>query len=238
MLADQRRADVIQYHRRAQVHRAGRRHHDHKESRPLPGDRVTNTTQNTKAAARPTWGSSGSTSRMCRCRRSPAGLTRNENRSDRSSTAIKGPPPSSGPSHRSQRARPSPEQQRLRHEQTNDFVSPHDGRCAFAGLARGHGRPGHRRSLASDAADADGNHDDAAAASAGLLAREQWTQPPAGSGPDPTCVNSNFAMSGTNTATWTITCQNPPSTGTGQITRMGAERLDGRHQLTCRRKAR
>ena len=47
-----------------------------------------------------------------------------------------------------------------------------------------------------------------------------WTQPPAGSGPDPTCVNSNFAMSG-NTATWTITCQNPPSTGTGQITRMG-----------------
>ena len=54
-----------------------------------------------------------------------------------------------------------------------------------------------------------------------------WTQPPAGSGPDPSCVNSNFAMSANNTATWTITCQNPPSTGTGQITRMGANAWTG-----------
>ena len=53
-----------------------------------------------------------------------------------------------------------------------------------------------------------------------------WTQPPAGSGPDPTCVNSNFAMAG-QTATWTITCRNPPSTGTGQITRMGADAWAG-----------
>jgi hypothetical protein len=53
-----------------------------------------------------------------------------------------------------------------------------------------------------------------------------WTQPPAGSGPDPTCINSNFAMMG-NRATWTITCQNPPSTGMGEITRMGANAWDG-----------
>lgn len=60
---------------------------------------------------------------------------------------------------------------------------------------------------------------------------QQWTQPPAGSGPDPTCVNSNFAMSANNTATWTITCQNPPSTGTGTITRMGANAWTGAIQF-------
>jgi len=54
----------------------------------------------------------------------------------------------------------------------------------------------------------------------------QWTQPPAGSGPDPTCRNTDFMMSG-NTATWKIACQNPPSTGTGQITRMGAAAWSG-----------
>lgn len=55
---------------------------------------------------------------------------------------------------------------------------------------------------------------------------QQWTQPPAGSGPDPTCVNSNFVVAGP-TATWTVTCQNPPSTGTGEITRMGANAWSG-----------
>jgi hypothetical protein len=49
----------------------------------------------------------------------------------------------------------------------------------------------------------------------------QWTAPPAGKGPDATCVNSNFATPSPNTATWTVACQNPPSTGTGTITRMG-----------------
>ncbi len=58
-----------------------------------------------------------------------------------------------------------------------------------------------------------------------------WTQPPAGSGPDQTCVTSNFALSGNNTATWNITCQNPPSTGTGTITRMGANAWAGAIQF-------
>ena len=53
-----------------------------------------------------------------------------------------------------------------------------------------------------------------------------WTQPPAGAGPDPSCVNSNFAMAGQK-ATWTITCQMPPSTGRGEITRMGANAWSG-----------
>jgi len=56
---------------------------------------------------------------------------------------------------------------------------------------------------------------------------KQWTRPPAGSGPDPSCVNSDFMMSDTNTATWRVTCQAPPSTGVGQITRMGAEAWSG-----------
>lgn len=56
---------------------------------------------------------------------------------------------------------------------------------------------------------------------------KQWTAPPAGKGPDATCVNSDFAMSGTTTATWKVTCQSPPSTGTGEITRMGAEAWKG-----------
>ena len=53
-----------------------------------------------------------------------------------------------------------------------------------------------------------------------VCSARQWTRPPAGSGPDPTCTNSDFAMSG-NTATWKVTCQSPPSTGVGEITRMG-----------------
>jgi Protein of unknown function (DUF3617) len=48
----------------------------------------------------------------------------------------------------------------------------------------------------------------------------QWSRPPSGSGPDPTCVNSGFVMPN-NTANWTTTCQNPPATGVGQITRTG-----------------
>jgi len=55
---------------------------------------------------------------------------------------------------------------------------------------------------------------------------QQWTQPPAGSGPDPTCANSNFAIAGAK-ATWTVTCRNPPSTGRGEITRMGANAWNG-----------
>lgn len=60
-----------------------------------------------------------------------------------------------------------------------------------------------------------------------VCSARQWTSPPAGKGPDATCVNSNFAMPSPNTATWTIACQNPPSTGTGEITRMGADAWKG-----------
>jgi hypothetical protein len=59
-----------------------------------------------------------------------------------------------------------------------------------------------------------------------VCAARQWTAPPAGSGPDPTCVNSDFQLMGT-TATWKITCQQPASTGEGSITRMGEDAYTG-----------
>jgi len=65
-----------------------------------------------------------------------------------------------------------------------------------------------------------------------VCSARQWTSPPAGSGPDPTCVNSGFAMTAPNTATWRITCQSPPSTGVGEITRMGTDAWKGTIKYT------
>jgi hypothetical protein len=53
-----------------------------------------------------------------------------------------------------------------------------------------------------------------------MCTAREWTRSPVASGPDTSCVNSGFAMSG-NTATWKVTCQSPPSTAIGQITRNG-----------------
>ena len=53
-----------------------------------------------------------------------------------------------------------------------------------------------------------------------VCAKKQWTTPPTGNGPDRTCTNTDFATNG-NTSSWKIACQNPPMTGTGQITRTG-----------------
>ena len=59
-----------------------------------------------------------------------------------------------------------------------------------------------------------------------VCSERNWTRPPAGSGPDTSCRNTDFALSG-NTATWKVTCQSPPSTGVGQITRNGADAYSG-----------
>jgi hypothetical protein len=64
-----------------------------------------------------------------------------------------------------------------------------------------------------------------------ICSAKQWTRPPAGSGPDPTCMASDFMMSG-NKATWKIACQSPPSTGVGEITRMGADSWTGSIKFT------
>src|SRR6476620_6323151 len=53
-----------------------------------------------------------------------------------------------------------------------------------------------------------------------VCAKKQWTAPPAANGPDRTCANTEFNTTG-NSSSWKIACQNPPMTGTGQITRTG-----------------
>jgi len=64
-----------------------------------------------------------------------------------------------------------------------------------------------------------------------ICAAKQWTAPPAGSGPDQTCRSTEFKMVG-NTANWKITCQSPPSTGVGEITRNGADAYSGSIKFT------
>jgi len=64
-----------------------------------------------------------------------------------------------------------------------------------------------------------------------VCSAKQWTAPPAGSGPDQTCKSTEFKMTG-NTATWKITCQSPPTTGVGQITRNGADAYSGSIKFT------
>ena len=59
-----------------------------------------------------------------------------------------------------------------------------------------------------------------------VCSARNWTTAPAGNGPDQTCRNTDFSMSG-NTANWKITCQSPPSTGVGQITRNGDDAYSG-----------
>jgi len=64
-----------------------------------------------------------------------------------------------------------------------------------------------------------------------VCAKKDWSTPPAGSGPDQTCRSTDFMMSG-NTANWKITCQQPTSTGIGQITRNGADAYTGSIRFT------
>jgi len=64
-----------------------------------------------------------------------------------------------------------------------------------------------------------------------VCSARNWTSAPSGSGPDTTCRNTEFSMSG-NTANWKITCQNPPSTGIGQITRNGEDAYTGSIRFT------
>src|SRR5262249_28462571 len=64
-----------------------------------------------------------------------------------------------------------------------------------------------------------------------VCSARNWTTAPAGSGPDQTCRNTDFSMSGNN-ASWKITCQSPPATGIGQITRNGDDAYAGSIKFT------
>src|SRR5262245_29073942 len=58
-----------------------------------------------------------------------------------------------------------------------------------------------------------------------VCAAKVWTQPPGGNDQQK-CTRTNFQMA-SNTATWTETCESPPMTCQGTITRQGADAYTG-----------
>jgi len=56
-------------------------------------------------------------------------------------------------------------------------------------------------------------------------AAKVWTHPPGGNDQHK-CTRTNFRMEG-DTATWTESCENPPMTGHGEVTRQGADAYTG-----------
>jgi hypothetical protein len=64
------------------------------------------------------------------------------------------------------------------------------------------------------------------AQTAKICAPKVWTRPPAGDNPRQKCTRSNYTTSGSK-VTWTETCESPPMTGTGEITREGDDAYTG-----------
>lgn len=60
---------------------------------------------------------------------------------------------------------------------------------------------------------------------------KEWTRPPAPANEDQKCVNSEFVIDGPK-STWKTTCENPPMTGTGEITRDGDAAYSGAIKFT------
>lgn len=60
-----------------------------------------------------------------------------------------------------------------------------------------------------------------------VCAAKTWTRPPVGSNKDMNCTNSDFAIAGPK-VTWTSVCTGQMAmTGTGEITRQGADAYSG-----------
>jgi hypothetical protein len=59
-----------------------------------------------------------------------------------------------------------------------------------------------------------------------VCAAKNWTKPPAGDNPNQKCTRSDYRISG-DKATWTETCESPPMTGKGEITREGSDAYSG-----------
>lgn len=59
-----------------------------------------------------------------------------------------------------------------------------------------------------------------------VCAAKVWTKPPAGNNPHQKCKRSNYTTTG-NKVTWTETCDSPPMTGKGEITRQGDDAYTG-----------
>ncbi len=59
-----------------------------------------------------------------------------------------------------------------------------------------------------------------------VCAAKVWTKPPAGDNPQQKCTRTDYAITG-NKVTWTESCESPPMTGTGEITRQGDDAYTG-----------
>jgi hypothetical protein len=60
-----------------------------------------------------------------------------------------------------------------------------------------------------------------------VCAARNWTRPPTNPNDPMKCTNTNFQISGQK-ATWEVSCKGPPAmTGTGEITRQGADAYSG-----------
>jgi hypothetical protein len=64
-----------------------------------------------------------------------------------------------------------------------------------------------------------------------ICAARDWNKPPAGDNPQQKCTRSNYAKDG-NKVTWKETCDSPPMTGEGEITREGDSDYSGTIKYT------
>jgi Protein of unknown function (DUF3617) len=59
-----------------------------------------------------------------------------------------------------------------------------------------------------------------------VCAAKVWTGPPAGDNAPQKCTRSEYTVTG-DKVTWTETCESPPMTGKGEITRQGSDAYTG-----------
>ena len=59
-----------------------------------------------------------------------------------------------------------------------------------------------------------------------FCAAKDWTKPPGGDNPRQKCQRSEYTITG-NKITWTESCESPPMTGKGEITRQGNDAYTG-----------
>ena len=64
------------------------------------------------------------------------------------------------------------------------------------------------------------------AQTATYCAAKEWTKPPAGDNPRQKCKRADYRMSG-GKISWTESCESPPMTGKGEITRQGNDAYAG-----------
>jgi hypothetical protein len=64
------------------------------------------------------------------------------------------------------------------------------------------------------------------AQTAQVCAARVWTRPPAGDNPQQKCKSTEYVIT-QNKVTWTETCDSPPMTGKGEITRQGNDAYTG-----------